>query len=272
VALLRAEVAAARKDPRRALEVLEPLAREKTTAPEAVLMQIARSAQEAGDRDKAIAHYRRVYFEFPLSAESDLAKIELDLLEGPPTLTGDRFALELARAERVFGARKYEQARDAFVALSGAASGDDRELVALRIAECDYFLKRYRVSLDALRPYLEGAKRQAEARFFHLTATRALGDLETYVPLASGLINDFPEESWTEETRKRGCGSRPHLSRIVSTVSAGAACRARGLEDRLVGLQEWQPRRSNRCLRRRRSGDAARRHASRVALLGGAVA
>jgi soluble lytic murein transglycosylase len=199
VALLRAEVAAERKDPRGALAVLEPLAREKTTAPESVLMQIARSAQEAGEREKALAHYRRVYFEFPLSAESDLAKIELELLEGPAALTADRFALELARAERLFGARKYEQARDAFVALSAAASGDDKELTALRIAECDYFMKRYRASRDTLRPFLEGAKRKAEARFFHLTATRALGDLETYVALASGLINDFPDDSWTEE-------------------------------------------------------------------------
>ena len=200
VALRRAEVAAARKDPRAALDVLEPLAREKTTAPETVLMQIARTAQEAGDREKALAHYRRVYFEFPLSAESDLAKIELELLEGPVVPSGDRFELELGRAERLFGARRYEPARGAFVRLSKVAAGDHAELVALRIAECDYFLQRYRASRDALRPYLEGAKRRAEARFFHLTATRALGDLETYKALASGLIEDFPEDSWTEET------------------------------------------------------------------------
>ena len=199
VTLRRADIAAARNDPRGALDVLEPLAREKTTAPEAVLMQIARAAQEAGDREKALAHYRRVYFEFPLSAQSDLAKIELDLLEGPPALAGDRFALELGRAERLFGARRYAAARDAFLPLSKAASGDHAEVVALRVAECDYFLGRHRASRDALRPFLDDAKRKAEARFFHLTATRALGDLDTYVALANALINDFPEDSWTEE-------------------------------------------------------------------------
>ena len=200
VALRRAEVALARKDPQRALAALEPLAREKTTTPGAVLMQIARAAQDAGDRDKAVTHYRRVYFEFPLSAESDLAKIELALLEGAVNLTDERFALELGRAERLFGARKYQQAREAFVPLSTAARGDDKELVALRIAECDYFLGRYRLSRDALRAYLEGAKRQAEARFFHLTATRALDELDTYVALATSLVNDFPQDSWTAET------------------------------------------------------------------------
>jgi soluble lytic murein transglycosylase len=200
-ALRRAELAFSRNDPAGALDVLEPLAREKTTALAAVLIEIARAAQAAGDREKAIAHYRRAYFEFPLSPESDLAKFELDTLDAAATpLTGDRLALELGRAERLFGARRYGQARDAFAALSKAAGGDHAEVVALRIAECDYFLGRHRASRDALRPFLEDAKRKAEARFFHLTATRALGDLDTYVALATGLVKDFPDESWTEET------------------------------------------------------------------------
>ena len=200
VALRRAEVAKARKEPRAALEVLEPLLREKSTTPESVLLQVAAAAQEAGDREKALSHYRRLYFEFPLSAEADLAKIELGLLETPLTMTPERFALELGRAERLFGARRYEDARKAFVPLTSTAGGDDKELIALRIAECDYFMRRHRASRDALKPYLEDAKREAEARFFHLTATRALGDLETYVALARGLVQDFPSDSWTEET------------------------------------------------------------------------
>jgi soluble lytic murein transglycosylase len=86
------------------------------------------------------------------------------------------------------------------VRLSPSATGDNKELVAIRIAECDYYLGKHRASRDALRPFLEGSKREAEVRFFHLTATRALGDLETYVALARGLVNEFPQESWSEET------------------------------------------------------------------------
>ncbi|MGH9349064.1 MAG: transglycosylase SLT domain-containing protein [Vicinamibacterales bacterium] len=200
LALRRAEAAEAKNDPRAALAFLEPLSRETTTAPEAVLLRIARAAGEARERDKAIAYYRRVYFEFPLSAEADLAKVELDALEKPVLVTPDRFALELGRAERLFGARRYKPAHDGFASLSKVARGDDRELVALRLAECDYYLRRYRASRDALRPYLDDGKRKAEARFFHLTAIRALGDFETYVALARGLVNDFPQESWAEET------------------------------------------------------------------------
>jgi soluble lytic murein transglycosylase len=200
VVLRLADVAVAQKNPRAALEMLETLAGKKTASPEALLMRMARAAADAGDREKVIAQYRRVYYEFPFSPEAELAKIELDLLGSLTPVTGERFALELGRAERFFGGRRYEAARDAYVLLSRTASGDDKELVALRIAECDYYLKRHRASRDALKPFLEDSKRKAEARFFHLTATRALGDNETYVALANGLINDFPQESWTEET------------------------------------------------------------------------
>jgi soluble lytic murein transglycosylase len=200
VALRRAEVAAARKKLEEALALLEPLAGQKTTAPEAVLLQIGRSADAAGKTDKAIAAFRRVYFEFPLSPEADLARVELNRFQNGAPLTPELFKLELGRAERLFGSRRYDAARDAFVMLSRGAGGDDKELIALRIAESDYYLRRHRASRDALRPYLDDAKREAEARFFHLTATRALGDLDTYVALARGLIADFPQESWTEET------------------------------------------------------------------------
>jgi soluble lytic murein transglycosylase len=202
VALKRAELATTRKDPQKALDVLEALSREKTTAPESVLLQMGRAAQEAGDRDTAMATYLKLYFDFPLSADADLAKIELDLLEKNVEMSAARFSQELGRSERLFSAKRYDQARDSFARLSGeeSATGDNKELIALRIAECDYYLRRYRASRDALRPFLDGAKREAEARFFHLTATRALGDLDIYVTLARGLVNDFPKESWTEET------------------------------------------------------------------------
>src|SRR5262249_33517038 len=119
--------------------------------------------------------------------------------ESPSTLTGDRFKLNLGRAERLFGSRRYQEARDAFASLAATAKGDDKELVELRLAECDYYLKRFRASRDALLPYLDNSARKAEARFFHLTATRAIGDIDTYVALARSLINDFPQESWAEE-------------------------------------------------------------------------
>jgi soluble lytic murein transglycosylase len=200
VALARAEVARANGSPRDALDVLEPLTREKTSSPEAILMELARAAEAAGDEDRATAAYRRVYVEFALSEEAGVAKAELARLDAAAMMTPERFRQELGRAERLFAARRYDAARDAYAPLAKIASGDDKELVALRLAETDYYLRRHRAAREKLRPYLTDAKREAEARFFYLTATRALGDIETYVALARALVNDFPQDSWAEET------------------------------------------------------------------------
>jgi soluble lytic murein transglycosylase len=72
--------------------------------------------------------------------------------------------------------------------------------VALRIAECHHYLGRHRQALAGLQPFLSGAKREAEARFFHLTATRALGDHAGYVAAARALVRDVKTGAWTEET------------------------------------------------------------------------
>ena len=98
------------------------------------------------------------------------------------------------------GRRRWAQARPAFLALAREATADDAELAAIRIAECDYYLDRYRPSREALRPYLRGGAREPEARFYYLSATRALGERATYITLARDLITDYPDTSWAEST------------------------------------------------------------------------
>ena len=195
-----AEVAEAQRDTDEALDVLEDLSDEKLMAPEEVFLRLGRAAEAAGDREKALAAYRRVYYEFPLSAQAVDAQAGIERLQTLGTIPPDRFRLELARAERLFSARRWAQARAAFEPLARVAQGNDAELVALRLAEADYYLDRHRAAREALRPYLNGGARQAEARFFYLTATRALGDEAAYVSLARDLVADHPSTEWAEET------------------------------------------------------------------------
>src|SRR5204863_5509289 len=98
-----------------------------------------------------------------------------------------------------FGAKRYTQARAAFEPLRSLADGDERELVNLRLAECDYFLKRPRNARDSVRPYIEKASRQGEALFFYAIATRDLGDVPEYLRIVRKLAADFPTQSWAEE-------------------------------------------------------------------------
>jgi len=199
IPLKHADFEVARFNARNAVDALEALSKEKfLTSPEDVWLKLGRAAEAAGDRGKAIDAYRKVYYESPLSLQALDAQSLLARLDDA-TLS-DRFKLELARAERIFNARRWAQARAGFAPLAGLASGDDKELIALRIAECDYYLDRFRASRDALTPFIENASRKAEARFFYLTATRALGDHAAYVLEARALVDEFPDSSWALET------------------------------------------------------------------------
>jgi soluble lytic murein transglycosylase len=199
IPLKRADFDVARQNARAAVETLETLSKEKfVTSPEDVWLKLGRAAEAAGDRSKAVDAYRKVYYESPLSLQALDAQNLLARLDDA-TLT-DRFKLELARAERIFNARRWAQARAGFAPLASLASGDDKELIALRLAECDYYLDRFRASRDALTPYLANASRKAEARFFYLTATRALGDHPAYVLEARALVDEFPDSSWALQT------------------------------------------------------------------------
>jgi soluble lytic murein transglycosylase len=200
--LRRAECAEALGDWAAAARFYEQLIEGKPATPDDVLLRLAKAAESAGDRARAAQAFARVYYEFPFSDLSDVAGVTLEQMGMlQPLASGNaRYKLELGRAERLFGARRYAQARSAFEALRPVASGDDRELVSLRLAECDHFLRRYRAARDTTAPFIEDASRRAEALFFHLTATRELGDHDTYVRLARELVAKYPDSSWAEDT------------------------------------------------------------------------
>ena len=156
----------------------------------------------AGDLQSAAAAWTRVYFEYPLSDEAALAQAQLDTLRlWPPLDRGSpRFAQEVGRAERLFSSRRYAQARAALEPLQPVADGDTAELVSLRLAECDFYLKRFAATREALEPWTRKASRRAEAQFFYLSAMRELGQHDEFVRLARELVAAWPQESWAEET------------------------------------------------------------------------
>ncbi len=200
IAVREAECAEALGDQAAAMDIYERLAGMKTTAPDDILMRLGRSARAAGHTDKATEAFERVVYEFPFSDPSPLASAELESLPIAPIAAGTtRYKLEVGRAERLFGAKRYGQARSVFEGVKSAARGDDRELVNLRLAECDYLLKRPRNARDRLKPYIEKASRQGEALYFYAVAIRELGDQAEYLRIVRRLVDQFSTESWAEE-------------------------------------------------------------------------
>ena len=201
VVLREAECAEALGDSEGALLLYEQLSLKKTTVPEDVLMRLAKAAESVGDQQKTAAALSRVYFEYPLSDQALLAEAELNTLPGYGTIEPgtSRYKLELRRADKLFAAKRYVDARLAFESLRRVVQSEDRELVDLRLAECDYFLKRPRAARDALRLWVERASRQGEALYFYAVASRDLGDEVQYFQTIRRVIDQFPSESWAEE-------------------------------------------------------------------------
>ena len=180
-----------------ALGVYEQLAAQKTSLNEDVLSRLGRAALAAGDREKAARAFTRIYYDFPLTDAATEASSQMETLADSVEKAG--YTSELGRAAALFGARRHGDARAAFSTVQREAAGDDRELVELRIAECDYFLRRYPAALDALRPWLDRGARRAEAQFFYLSALRELGRDDEYIERTRSLVAGFPDSSWSEE-------------------------------------------------------------------------
>ena len=201
VAAARGAIAEARGDASGALRAYQQALDVATRDRDTLLASIVRVASAAGDRDAAFSAARHLFYEHPASERVADVRAVVDesrlLLE--PARVIELFKLDLARGEQLFAMRKYDEAREQFTALLSLASGDSRELADLRIAECDYFAKRYQSAADRLTPYLEQASRQAEARFFYLSSLRGLGRHDEYVRRARALVADFPDSTWSED-------------------------------------------------------------------------
>src|SRR5688500_3658599 len=163
----------------------------------AVWLSLANAALANGDRKRAAEAFLHLYYEFPISEHAVQAEGPLQTLpEVQQIATGNaRYKLELGRGERLFGSRRYSDARNSFVRLKPYAIGDHAEIVTLRLAEIDYFQGRYSNAREALRPFLTNGARQAEARFFYLISHRGLRNDYTFEVLERALARDFPDST-----------------------------------------------------------------------------
>ena len=195
-----AEISVTQRDYAAAVAVYDELLAQKPAAPDDVLLRLARAASSAGIRTRALAAYQTLYFDWPTSEAAASAEKEMAAEELEPFGAGAaRLSRELTRAELLFAERRYGPAREAFERLVAHSSGDQAELVRLRLAESDYFLHRYQRVREDVSPFLSHASRRAEARFYYLMTTRQLGNREEYIRLTRSLVDEFPTSSWSED-------------------------------------------------------------------------
>ena len=201
-ALGEAEAAQALGDYEDAADIYEDILDDAAVDVPAIWLSLAQAALADGDRKRAAEAFLHLYYEFPLSEHAVQAEGPLQSLpEVQQIATGNaRYKLEMGRGERLFASRRYADARTSFLRVKPyAKSGNDVELVALRLAEIEYFEGRYSNAREALKPFLTSGARQAEARFFYLMSQRGLRNDETFEQLVRALASDFPDSTWAEE-------------------------------------------------------------------------
>lgn len=175
--------------------------------PSATLAQatyrFAESSRQAGNTDAAVAAYSRVYFDYPLSDEATQSAGELTRLSPDfRTVTPARATREFARAQALFAARRYVDARKAYDLARPHLTGQDRDVVALRLAQLEYHQKRLPAAREALRVFMDNPRvaqtLKDEAEYFALSTTREQQRHPEYVAAVRTFVDRNPDPAWAE--------------------------------------------------------------------------
>ena len=184
------------------VRMLQTLAANQPADPQRVQLRLGRAALKIDDRRVAAAALHKVYYEYPLTVEAAEAREELDKIDAPnpPTPpTQERVQLDLGRAERLYSAGRYADSRKAYESLRALVAGDERQMTDLRLAQCDYHLKRYPAAHDALREYVDKSRnRLQEAQFFLLNTLRQMGRKDEYLALVRAFVDGNPGHAFAE--------------------------------------------------------------------------
>ena len=197
-ALGQAEARESQMDFGGAVAIYERLLQRKLAAPHVALWRLAVAAQRDNDAARAITAYRRVYFEFPLTVESEQAEEALTRLnawseDDPQT------PLEIKRADALFQARRWPAARKSYDRAREGAQGAEKDRVTLRMAACDVYLRKFRQAYQPLKGQMAGAYAD-EATFFYLSALRGMGEHADYEREARAFADRRRESPYAEDT------------------------------------------------------------------------
>jgi soluble lytic murein transglycosylase len=189
-----AEANEAWADAETALHVLTGV---RSTNPALAYLRLGRAEAKLHEVDLARASFTTVYYDFPLTDEAAKAADELRSLPGDAQ--PEPAARDVDRAQALYGAGRYDDARKAFAAVRNRVTGDDRDRVDLRLAECDFFRGQYAASRRALDGYLSGSPaRRLEAEFYVLGTSRQLGNEDEYLRLVRAFVDANPVSALAE--------------------------------------------------------------------------
>ena len=198
-AMRRADVRYAANDYAGALAVYEGLVQRKLANPAAAWLRLGMMAELVGNRERARDAFRYVYDTFALTQEANEAELGLLRVDGLQLADSDAVAKELKRANALFAARRNAPARSGYERLRSMVSGDDRDLITIRMAALDAQDGRLRTAREVLQRYTSHPKHGIEAQFALLGATRDLNETAAYRAMVRTFVDANATSSLAEE-------------------------------------------------------------------------
>lgn len=195
-ALLHAEVREAQKNDKAAVAIYEALVTRKLARPALAWFRLGVAANRAGQPMRSVEALQRAYYDFPATAESDQAGAELARQD--VEINAALAPKELARAETLFQARRWTNARASYQRVRPFVADDQRARIDMRLAAADVAVGRYREGRDALRVHLDGAHAE-EAHFHYVNAARGLKLKDEHRRLARAFVDEFPNSPFAQE-------------------------------------------------------------------------
>ncbi len=197
---LAAEAAEARGDWKEAAKALDKLTDEPLVAAELARahLRFGLAAQQIDKREDALQALTKVHDVFPTStfaAEATASLLRINPAFQP--VTAERVPVALVRAQLLFDARQYREARSVYDDLRPLVGAQDRDLVVLRLAQCDAGLKQFPAAYQALLAYVSGGgTRPDEAEHARLGVLRDQGRADEYVRGVRAFVDRQPDPAF----------------------------------------------------------------------------
>lgn len=161
--------------------------------------RLGASAQQAGQYDVATAAFLRVYDDFPASPEAINALKGLQqLVPDFSPVTPERRTIALARADALFAARKFTDAKKAYDAVRPLTAGNDRDHIDLRRAQIDAQSRRQTAALTILEKLVTDSSVKDEAEYVRLGVLRDLRRLTAYIAGVRAFVDRNPDPAFAE--------------------------------------------------------------------------
>lgn len=197
--VLLADVAEGEGDSAAEMQALQEASTMKPVAGAPLFLRLGRAAKDAGEPTIARGALSTVIFNYPLSPEANDALQELSTLDPGAVPNRDTATALLGRGEQLYGAKRFADARVAFESVRDVAVGAEKDLVALRLAECDLGLKKFAAAKAALDPLVaKPGPRQEEARYAMLGVLRGLNRKDAYISATREFVDSGVADRWAE--------------------------------------------------------------------------